>query len=145
MRRRSIRTEKQTGNQTFALHSARFVAASNVESSKWNKIPIAGNVAITAEKTTGALVKIGDHHDVRLVIARARFQPCFPFTHIVGTAEVRVAVGATNLQPTELVDQEEVDHTGDSIRSVHSRGTVLQDINVIDHGEGNQLDVVPTE
>src|SRR5881394_3594627 len=126
MRRRSIRTEKQTGNQTFALYSARFVAASNVESSKWNKIPIAGNVAVTAEKTTGALVKISNDNDVRLVIARASFQPRFPFTHVVGTAEIRVAVGATNLQPTELVDQEEVDHASHGIRSVHSRGTVLQ-------------------
>src|SRR5436190_15208370 len=125
MGRRSVRTEKQTGNQTFALHSARFVSAANIESSKWNKIPVAGNVAVAAEQATGALVEIGDHHDVRLVIAGARFQPRFPFTHVVGTAEVRVAVRATNLQPTELVDQEEVDHTGHGIRSVHSRGTVL--------------------
>src|SRR4051812_10411208 len=99
MGRRSVRTEKQTGNQTFALHSARFVSAANVESSKWNKVPVAGNVAVAAEKTTGALVEISNDNDVSLVVARAGFQPRFPFTHIVGTAEVCVAVGATNLQP----------------------------------------------
>src|SRR4051812_14458725 len=105
MGRRSVRTEKQTGNQTSALHSARFVPAANVESSKWNKIAVAGNVFVTAEQATGTLIEIGDHHDVRLVIAGTGFQPRFPFTHIVGTAEVCVAVGATNLQPTEFVDQ----------------------------------------
>src|SRR2546421_6637878 len=41
MRRRSVRAEKQTGNQTFTVHSAREIPAANVESSKWNKIAVA--------------------------------------------------------------------------------------------------------
>src|SRR5256714_5077288 len=145
MRCRSVRAEKQTGNQTLAMHSARFVPTANIESSKWNKIAVTGNVAVTAEQATRALVEIGDHHDVGLVIARAGFQPRFPFTHIVGTAEVCIAVRATDFQATELVDQEEIDHTSDGICSVHRRSAILQDIDVIDHGEGNQLDVVATE
>src|SRR5213080_1533250 len=120
MRRRSVRAEKQTRDQTRARDSTGEIPAANVESSKWNKIAVTGNVAVTAEHATTALIEIRDHHDVGLVIARAGFQPRFPFTHIVGTAEVCVPVRATNLQPTELVDQEEVDHTSDSIGSVHS-------------------------
>src|SRR5437588_1065847 len=145
MRCRSVRAEKQTGNQTFTVHSAREIPAANVESSKWNKIAVTGNVAVTAEQATRALIEIGDHHDVGFVITRAGFQPRFPFTHIVGTAEVCVAVRATDLQATEFVDQEEVNHTGHGICSVHRRSAILQDIDVIDHGERNQLDVVATE
>src|SRR5882724_141474 len=112
MRRRRVRAEKQTGNQTLALNSARFVSTANVESSKWDEIAVAGNVAIPAEQATRALIEIGDYDDVRLVIARAGFQPRFPFTHIVGTTKICIPVGATDLQATEFVDQEEVDYTG---------------------------------
>src|SRR4030095_13754987 len=61
---------------------------------------------------------------------------------LVGRSKVCVPVSTTNLQTTEFVNQEEVDHTGHRIGSVHSRGGVLQDVAVIDHREGNQLDVV---
>src|SRR5438552_2927945 len=145
MRCRSVRAEKQTRNQTLAMHSAREIPAANVESSKWNKIAVTGNVAVTAEQATRALIEIGDHHDVGFVITRAGFQPRFPFTHIVGTAEVCVAVRATDFQATEFVDQEEVNHTGHGICSVHRRSAIIQHIDVIDHGERNQLDVVATE
>ena len=110
-----------------------------------NNIRVAGDVAVAAEQATGALVEIGNDNDVGLVIARAGFQPRFPFTHVVGRSHVCVSVSATDLQATEFVDQEEVDHTSHRIGSVHSRGAVLQDIDVIDHGEGNQLDVVAAE
>jgi hypothetical protein len=42
------------------------------------------------------------------------------------------------------VNQEEVDHTSHGIRSIHSRGAILQDVDVIDHRERNELDVVAT-
>src|SRR6266850_1110133 len=142
---RRVRAKKQPRNQPGALHSARKVPTANVESSKWHKVPVAGLVFVAAEQATRALIEIGDHHDVCFVVAGACFQPRFPFTHIVGATEVCVPVRATDLQATELVDQEEVDHTSHGIGSVYSRGAVLQDIDVIDHGEGNQLDVVPTE
>src|SRR6478672_9714331 len=107
MRRRSVCAEKQTGNQTETLHSARFVPTANVESSKWNKIAVAGNVAVTTEQAARALKEIGDHYDIGFVIARAGFQPRVPFTHIVGSPEVCVPVVAPDLQATEFVDQEE--------------------------------------
>ena len=46
-----------------------------------------------------------------------------------------------NLQSTEFVDQKEVDHTGNSVGAIHSRGAILQDIDVINHREGNQVNV----
>src|SRR5439155_9234171 len=145
MRRRSVCAKKQTGNQTATLHSAGFVPAAHVESSKWNKIAVAGNVAVTAEQATRALKEIGDHDYIGFVIASTSFQPRVPFTHIVGASQVCVPIVAPNLQTTEFVNQEEVDHAGHGVGSVHSRSTVLQDIDVIDHGEGNQLDVVAKE
>ncbi|KAF5408038.1 MAG: hypothetical protein Udaeo2_18340 [Candidatus Udaeobacter sp.] len=145
MRRWRVRAEEQTRDQTFTLHSTWEVRAANVESSKGSEIPVGRNVAVTTEQATRALVHVGDHHYVRLVIAGAGFQPCFPFTHIVGCSHVCVSVRATDLQASELVDQEEVDHTSHRIRSVHGRGAVLEDVNVIDHREGNKLNVVTEE
>ena len=145
MRRWRVRAEKQTGDQTFTLHSAWEVRAANIESSKPSEIPVGRNVAVTTEQATRALIEIGNHHDVCLVIARAGFQPRFPFTHVVGPAHVGVPVRATDLQATEFVDQEEVDHTSHCVRSVHGRGAILEDVNVIDHREGNKLNVVAEE
>ncbi len=73
MRRRSVRAEEQTGNQSETLHLALFVPAANIESSKWNKVPVAGNVAVTTEQATGALIEIGDDNDIGLVISRPGF------------------------------------------------------------------------
>ena len=39
------------------------------------------------------------------------------------------------------MDQEEVNHTSDRVRTVHSRGAILQNVDVIDHGKGYQLNV----
>src|SRR5439155_2277507 len=41
----------------------------------------------------------------------------------------------------ELVDQKEVNHAGDGVGAVHRRGAVLQDVDVIDHGKRNQVNV----
>ncbi len=58
MRRRSVRAEKQTRDQTLALHSAHFVPAANIESSKWNKVPVAGNVAVAAEHASHSPISL---------------------------------------------------------------------------------------
>src|SRR5215471_7758157 len=145
MRRWRVRAEEQTRDQTFTLHSAGEIAAAHIESSKASEISVTGNVAVTTEQATRALIEIGDHHNVRLVITGACFQPCFPFTHVVGCSHVCVSVRAADLQASELVDQEEVDHTSHRVGSVHSRGAILEDVNMVDHREGNKLDVVTEE
>src|SRR4030095_14682700 len=52
-----------------------------------------------------------------------------------------VSIIASDFQTTEFVDQEEVDHAGDRVRPVHSRGAILEDVHVIDHRKGYQVDV----
>src|SRR5207237_5422164 len=39
------------------------------------------------------------------------------------------------------MDQKEVDHAGDCVRAIDSRGPIFQDAEVIDHHEGNQVNV----
>ena len=39
------------------------------------------------------------------------------------------------------MDQKEVDHTGNGVGAIHSRGTILEDVDVIDHREGNEVNV----
>src|SRR5439155_1491739 len=39
------------------------------------------------------------------------------------------------------LDQKEVNHAGDGVGAVHRRGAVLQDVDVIDHGKRNQVNV----
>jgi len=145
MRRRRFVAEKQFRDQPNGRYPTWEIAAANVESSKEVEIRVAGDVAVTAEQATSALEEISNDNDIGFVITSTSFQPRVPFTHIVGRSHVCVPVIATDLQPTKFVDQEEVDHTSHCISSVHSRGAVLQDIDVIDHGEGNELDVVAEE
>src|SRR5205823_12982787 len=92
-------------------------------------------------QAAGTFPEIGNDYDIGLVIARAGLDPCLPFTHVVGCSEVRVPITTPDLQPTELVDQKEVNHAGDGVGAVHRRGAVLQDVDVIDHGKRNQVNV----
>src|SRR5262249_36813574 len=98
-------------------------------------------VPVTAEETAGALPEIGDDNDIGLVISRPGFQPCLPFAHVVGGSQVCVPITASDLQPTELVYQKEVDHPDNSVRAIHRRRAIFQDVDVINHGEGNQVNV----
>src|SRR6266481_1626114 len=116
MRQRGVHTkyritswaEEQARKQTTALNAARFVAAAIIEPTKRYLKPIAGNIPIRAEDTTGALPEIGNDHDIGLVIAGTSFYPGFPLTHLVGCSHVCVPVSASDLKTAELVDQEKV-------------------------------------
>ena len=105
------------------------------------KNPLRRDVAVTTENATSALPEIGDHDDVGLVIAGARFDPCLPLTHLVGSSHVCVPISTADFQTAELVDQEEVDHAGDRVGTVHGRGAILQDVHVINHRKWYQVDV----
>src|SRR2546423_8749194 len=147
MWRRSVCAEEQTGNQT-ATHEpsivAREISAAIIEPSPFSEIPVGRNIAVAAENTTRALPEIGNDHDIGLVISGAGFDPCLPLTHVIGCPEICVPVSPSNLQAAELVDQEEVDHASDRIGSVHSRGAILEDVDVIDHRKGDQVNVRAT-
>src|SRR6266436_8855243 len=149
MRERGVHTEdrstagaeKQTRKETTACNAARKVAAATIKSAKRNKETVGRDVTVTAEDPVEALPEISDHNDVSLVITGASLEPSVPFAHLIGRAHVCVAVLGSDFQTTELVNQEEVDHARDGIRSVHSRGAILEDVDVIDHRKRYQVDV----
>src|SRR5262245_41654493 len=123
MWRRSVCTEKQARDQPDPdkpSNVAREIAAAIIKSAKANEIPIGRNVAVAAEKATGALPEIGNDHNIGLVISGAGFQPSLPLAHVIGCSEIGVAISTPDLQATEFVDQEEVDHASDRVRSVDS-------------------------
>src|SRR6266478_1996954 len=136
MRRRRAFAEEQTGNQTATATTAivtREVSAARIKSAKGVEIPVAGNIAVAAENSTGSLLEIGNDNDIGFVVACAGLDPGFPLTHVIGSAEICVPVGTSDFQTPEFVDQEEVNHAGDRVRPVHSRSAILEDVYVIDH------------
>ena len=86
-------------------------------------------------------MKIGNDKDIGLVISRAGFDPAFKLTCVVRGAKVCVSITASDLQTTELVYQKDIDHTGHRIAAINSRRAILQDVDVIDHWKGNEIDV----
>src|SRR5204862_5301007 len=124
------------GNGAGEIRAATFKTAPE------NRLPrIAADITVAGKYTAKTLPEIGNDHDIGLVIAGAGFQPCLPFAHLIGRSHVCVPVGAINLQPTEFVEQKEVDHTGYGVRTVHSRRAVLQNVDMIDQREGTQVNV----
>src|SRR5204863_2825111 len=63
------------------------------------------------------------------------------FTAIVGEAKVRVAVAGVNLQTTEAVDQEHIDHASHSFGAVNRRGAVFQDVDVVDQTKREAVEI----
>src|SRR6266567_4235530 len=123
MRRRCAVAEEQTGDQTTTATTAivtREVPAARIKSAKGVKIPVARNIAVTTENTTGPLPEIGNDNDIGFIVACAGLDPCFPLAHVIGRAEISVPVGTADFQTPEFVDQEEVNHAGDRVRPVHS-------------------------
>src|SRR5262249_10194204 len=96
---------------------------------------------VATENATGALPEIGNDHDIGFVISGTGFDPSLPFTHIIGRSQVCVPVGTSDFQATEFVDQEEVNHAGNRVGTIYRRGAILEDVNVVDHGKRNQVDV----
>src|SRR6266516_8224468 len=133
--------EKHTRQESATLNTARKITAARIKSSKRNEETVARNIPVTAEDPVEALPEISDHNDVSLVVAGAGLDPCVPLTHLIGRSQIGVAVLRSYFQTTELVKQEEVDHARDSIRSVHSRSAILEDVHVIDHRKRYQVNV----
>ena len=138
--------EDPRGRKTFSgasgtLERGQVPQAAVVESPKTCLKVVTGNVPVTAKDAAGTLPEIGNDYNVGLVITGAGFEPCFPLAHVVGRSKICVPVTAPDLQTTEFVDQKEVDHAGDRVGAIHSRGAILQDVDVIDHREGNEVNV----
>src|SRR5437016_14671422 len=144
MGRRSLVTEEQTEGETGTATTSivtRKVPAARIKSAKRHEIPVGRNIAVTAENTTRALKEIGNDHDIGLVISSAGFDPCLPLAHVIGCSQICVPVSPSNFQAAKFMNQEEVDHASDRVRSVHSRSTILKDVHVIDHDKRYQVDI----
>ena len=87
------------------------------------------------------IVNPGVNHEVCLVVTSAREQVTRFFTAIVGETKVRVAVAAVNLQTTEAVNQEHVDHASHSLGAVNWRSAIFQDVDVIDQTKWEPVEV----
>src|SRR6266699_4835029 len=122
MRRRRAFTEKQTGDQTATATTAivtREVSDARIKSAKRVEIAVTGNITVTTENATGRLLEIGHDNDIGFVVACARLDPGFPLSHVIGSAEICVLVVPFDFQTPEFVDQEEVNHAGDRVGTVH--------------------------
>src|SRR5207237_2683721 len=117
----------------------REILASSIKSAPRILVRVTGNVAV-ATVDGGPIIGIGNDHDIGLVISRSGNQPRLELACVIGGAQVCVANTASNLQTTEFVFQKNVDHTRHSIAAINGRGAILQNVDVINHWEGNEID-----
>src|SRR4029453_8566505 len=129
----TTRAEKHARSQAEPSNAARKSPAATIASSPRYVKGVSRQVSVAAEQAAGALPEIRNDHNIGLIIARAGFQTCFPLAHVVGGSQVCVPVTAPDLQPTEFVDQKEVDHASNSVCALKSRRPFLQMVDVINH------------
>jgi hypothetical protein len=145
VRRRRVRTEKQFWDQAAEIYkpsnAARFIRATSIDPTPGYLKGVTGKIPVTAKDAAGTLPEIGNDHNVGLIITRAGFQPCLPLAHIIRRSEICVPVTAPDLEPAELVYQKEVDDAGNGVGAIHSRRAILQDVDVINHHEGKEIDI----
>src|SRR5436190_2460826 len=139
--RKTSGAEKHFREQAERSNAARFIQGAVVESPKACLKVVTGNVPVAAEDAAGPLPEIGNDYNIGLVITGAGFEPCFPLAHVVGRSQICVPVTAPDLQAAKFVDQKEVGHAGNRVGAIHSRRAILQDVDVIDHREGNEVNV----
>src|SRR5437868_2342858 len=154
MRRRRVPTKKQLRDQSKAEWSrgvGEYLAdeAGKIITAKINSAPrslvrVTGNVAV-ATVDGSPIIGIGDDHDIGLVISRSGNHPCLELACVIGGAQIRIANTASNLHTTEFVFQKDIEHTGHRIGAINGRGAILQDVDVINHWEGNEIDVHPRD
>src|SRR6266508_1146398 len=128
--RKTSGAEKHFREQAEHSNAARFTHDAVVESPKAGEIRVGRNVPVAAEKASSTLPEIGNDHNVGLVITGAGFEPCFPLAHVVGRSQICVPVTTPDLQAAKFVDQKEVDHAGNRVGPIYSRGAILQEVNV---------------
>src|SRR5439155_11118519 len=139
--RKTSGAEKHFREQAEHSNAARFSRDASIDATPGCLKGVTGNVPVTAEEAAGTLPEIGNGHNVRLVISRAGFNPCLPLAHVVGGSQVCVPVTAPDLQTTEFVDQKEVDHASNGVGAIYSRRAILQDVDVVNHYEGKEVDI----
>src|SRR5439155_12653136 len=110
--RKTSRTEKYfREEQAEPLNATRFIKAATIGSAQRYVKRVSRQVPVTTKEAADTPPEIGNDHNVGLVVSGAGFQPCFPFAHVVGGAQVCVPVTAPYLHPTERVQKKKVDHS----------------------------------
>src|SRR5436189_5436647 len=115
-----------------------------IESAPRKLVRVTGNVAV-ATVDSGPIVGIGNVHDIGLVFSRSGNHPRLELACVIRGAKVGIADTASDLQTTEFVFQKDIEHTGHRIAAINGRGAILQDVDVINHWEGNEIDVHPRD
>src|SRR6266566_3812664 len=139
--RKTSGAEKHFREQSEHSNAARFSRDASIDATPGCLKGVTGNVPVTAEEAAGTLPEIGNDNNVGIIITRSGFQPRLPLSHIIRRSEVCVPVTTPDLQTTEFVDQKEVDHAGNGVGAIHSRRAILQDVDVINHHEGKEVDI----
>src|SRR5262249_26084391 len=106
VRWRRVCTKKQFRDQakTKTPNCAREIPAALIEATPGNLKGVTGDIPVAAENAAGTFPKIGNNHNIHLVISCARFDPRLPLAHLVGCSEVGVPVTAADLKSAEFVD-----------------------------------------
>src|SRR6266487_3856234 len=126
--RKPARAEKYAWAQAACLNAARKIQNAKIASPPGYLKRVTGQVPIGAKEAAGTLPEIGNDHNFCLIISCAGFDPCLPLAHLIRRSQVCISVTAPYLQPTELVEQKEVNHTTDGVGPIHSRGAILQNV-----------------
>ena len=140
MWRRRLRAEKQARNQAERSDGAGEICTARIKSAPANSVRITANETV-AIVDGGTIVKIGNDHDIGLIISHTSFEPTFPLGCIVGGTHVCVPITASDLKPSKSVHQKDIDHTGYCVATIKGRGAVFQDVDVINHRKWNEVDV----
>ena len=123
-----------------ASHTPGEETAPSIQSAKGPVVGIARDINI-ARIDRGPVVKLGIHNNVRFVIPGAGKEVCPLFTHVVGKAEIGVAIVGVNFDATKSVSRPDIKHTRHRVRAVDGRSTVLQDIDVINQPKWKHIEV----
>src|SRR5438309_2221922 len=100
---------------------------------------------LKSAKTVKYLLQISRVNDPyrysRSTGAGAGEEICSFFTHVVGKAEIGVAIASVKLKPTKSVDQKDVDYTRHGVGAVNGGSPVLQDVDVINQPKRKHVEI----
>ena len=140
VRGRAARAAVELGPELERPNTAGKVTGTDIIAAKIGVVSIVRDIHV-AREDGGAVIKAGVNHDVRLVVARARQEVGGLFGRVIGKPKIGVAIAGVDFQATEAVNQVNVDHARDRVRAVVGRGTVFQDVDVIDQPKRERVEV----
>src|SRR5437868_11173746 len=121
-------------------HAAGERTATVIRAAKPRDVRITRKISV-ARKDCGPIVKLGVNYNVRFIVSSTGEEISPFFTRVIGKAEIGVAIAGVELEATEPVDQPNVEHTGDCVRSVNGGSAILQNVDVVNQSERNGVQV----